>query len=106
MLLQPEKKMKKFTFPIVVHFFIGQLTRGACIPNPIVGKVRVNGSINSFKFFYIKLLLTVKIQYDLCIRCIHFTVDAMRDMLKGVCREIFQVLFWHVWIDLGLYKNL
>ncbi len=48
----------------------------------------------------------MKIQYGLCIRYIHFTVDAMRDMLKGVCREIFQVLFWHVWIDLGLYKNL
>ncbi len=27
-------------------------------------------------------------------------------MLKGVCHEIFRVLFWHVWIDLGLYKNL
>ncbi len=26
--------------------------------------------------------------------------------LKGVCHEIVQVLFWHVWIDLGLYKNL
>ncbi len=26
--------------------------------------------------------------------------------LKGVCHEIFWVLFWHVWIDLGLYKNL
>ncbi len=29
-----------------------------------------------------------------------------RDILKGVCHEIFWVLFWHVWIDLGLYKNL
>ncbi len=27
-------------------------------------------------------------------------------VLKGVCHEIFRVLFWHVWIDLGLYKNL
>jgi hypothetical protein len=27
-------------------------------------------------------------------------------MLKGVSHEIFRVLFWHVWIDLGLYKNL
>ncbi len=26
--------------------------------------------------------------------------------LKGVCHEIFRVLFWHVWIDLGMYKNL
>jgi hypothetical protein len=26
--------------------------------------------------------------------------------LKGVSHEIFWVLFWHVWIDLGLYKNL
>jgi hypothetical protein len=26
--------------------------------------------------------------------------------LKGVCHEIFWVLFCHVWIDLGLYKNL
>ncbi len=26
--------------------------------------------------------------------------------LKGVCHEIFWVFFWHVWIDLGLYKNL
>jgi hypothetical protein len=26
--------------------------------------------------------------------------------LKGVCHKIFWVLFWHVWIDLGLYKNL
>ncbi len=26
--------------------------------------------------------------------------------LKEVCHEIFRVLFWHVWIDLGLYKNL
>ncbi len=26
--------------------------------------------------------------------------------LKGVCHEIFQDLFWNVWIDLGLYKNL
>jgi hypothetical protein len=26
--------------------------------------------------------------------------------LKGVCQEIFRVLFWHVWKDLGLYKNL
>ncbi len=26
--------------------------------------------------------------------------------LKGVCHEIFWVLFLHVWIDLGLYKNL
>ncbi len=26
--------------------------------------------------------------------------------LKGVSHEIFRVLFWHVWIDLGLYKNL
>ncbi len=26
--------------------------------------------------------------------------------LKGVCHKIFGVLFWHVWIDLGLYKNL
>jgi hypothetical protein len=25
--------------------------------------------------------------------------------LKGVSHEIFRVLFWHVWIDLGLYKN-
>ncbi len=24
----------------------------------------------------------------------------------GMCHEIFWVLFWHVWIDLGLYKNL
>jgi hypothetical protein len=24
--------------------------------------------------------------------------------LKGVGHEIFRVLFWHVWIDLGLYK--
>jgi hypothetical protein len=29
-----------------------------------------------------------------------------RNILKGVCHEIFWVLFWHVWIDLGLYKNL
>jgi hypothetical protein len=28
------------------------------------------------------------------------------NLLKGVCHQIFQVLFWHVWIDLGLYKNL
>ncbi len=27
-------------------------------------------------------------------------------VLKGVCHKIFWVLFWHVWIDLGLYKNL
>jgi hypothetical protein len=27
-------------------------------------------------------------------------------VLKGVCHETFRVLFWHVWIDLGLYKNL
>ncbi len=26
--------------------------------------------------------------------------------LKGVCHQIFWVLFWHVWLDLGLYKNL
>jgi hypothetical protein len=26
--------------------------------------------------------------------------------LKGVSHEIFRALFWHVWIDLGLYKNL
>jgi hypothetical protein len=26
--------------------------------------------------------------------------------LKGVSHEIIRVLFWHVWIDLGLYKNL
>jgi hypothetical protein len=26
--------------------------------------------------------------------------------LRGVCHKIFWVLFWHVWIDLGLYKNL
>ncbi len=26
--------------------------------------------------------------------------------LKGVSHEIFRVLFWHIWIDLGLYKNL
>jgi hypothetical protein len=26
--------------------------------------------------------------------------------LKGVSHELFRVLFWHVWIDLGLYKNL
>jgi hypothetical protein len=26
--------------------------------------------------------------------------------LEGVCHEISQVLFWHVWMDLGLYKNL
>ncbi len=32
---------------------------------------------------------------------LHWTVP-----LKGVSHEIFKVLFWHVWIDLGLYKNL
>ncbi len=26
--------------------------------------------------------------------------------LKRVCHEIFWVPFWHVWIELGLYKNL
>ncbi len=26
--------------------------------------------------------------------------------LKGVCHKIFWVLFWSVWIDLCLYKNL
>ncbi len=26
--------------------------------------------------------------------------------LKGVSHEIFRALFWHVWIDLGLFKNL
>jgi hypothetical protein len=26
--------------------------------------------------------------------------------LKGMSSEIFRALFWHVWIDLGLYKNL
>ncbi len=26
--------------------------------------------------------------------------------LKGVSHEIFRALFLHVWIDLGLYKNL
>jgi hypothetical protein len=30
----------------------------------------------------------------------------VEDCLKGVCQEIFWVLFCHVWIDLGLYKNL
>jgi hypothetical protein len=25
--------------------------------------------------------------------------------LKRVCHEIFWVLIWNVWIDLGLYKN-
>jgi hypothetical protein len=32
--------------------------------------------------------------------------EELVQLLKGVCHEIFQVLFWHVWIDLGLYKNL
>jgi hypothetical protein len=26
--------------------------------------------------------------------------------LKGVSHEIFRALFWHVWIDLALCKNL
>jgi hypothetical protein len=27
-------------------------------------------------------------------------------ILKGVGHKISRVFFWHVWIDLGLYKNL
>jgi hypothetical protein len=29
-----------------------------------------------------------------------------RTPLKEECHKIFGVLFWHAWIDLGLYKNL
>ncbi len=35
-----------------------------------------------------------------------FFCHLARICLKGVSHEIFSVLFWHVWIDLGLYKNL
>jgi hypothetical protein len=40
-------------------------------------------------------------------KCIHIHKSNYRALaLKGVSHEIFWVLFWHVWIDLGLYKNL
>jgi hypothetical protein len=36
-----------------------------------------------------------------------FPISNIRyQILKGVCHETFWVLFWHLWIDLGLYKNL
>jgi hypothetical protein len=37
------------------------------------------------------------------------TIDPLYDFstnLKGVSHEILRVLFWIVWIDIGLYKNL
>jgi hypothetical protein len=39
-------------------------------------------------------------------QCPEWKTFWLAGILKGVCHEIFQVLFWHVWIDLGLYKNL
>jgi hypothetical protein len=40
------------------------------------------------------------------IKYIEKGIHNKKDSLKGVSHEIFWVLFWHVWIDLGLYKNL
>ncbi len=54
---------------------------------------------------------------NLCMMCLFLKIsrpnlnkeiakNLWKQHLKGVSPEIFRVLFWHVWIDLGLYKNL
>jgi hypothetical protein len=43
---------------------------------------------------------------DVCMYVYKYILLYVCLCLKEVCHEISRVLFWHVWKDLGLYKNL
>jgi hypothetical protein len=56
----------------------------------------------SLKYFKIYLITDTKMLTNSA----GFFKSLCSNPLKGVFHEIFWVLFWHVWTDLGLYKNL